>query len=79
VSRQSDTVAGSISSRNRVMRALSSTCASARVEHLPDPVLGQQDAPELGVAVAERGPLLGRELRGFEECAGVQIGVPRAV
>lgn len=48
-----------------------------RVEHLPDAVLVEQDAAELGVAVAELPPLLGGELGGFEQRPGVQVGVHR--
>ena len=45
------------------------------VEHLADAVFVVQDAAELRVAVAERGPLLGGELGGFDELAGAKVGV----
>ena len=48
-----------------------------RVEHLPDAELVEQDAAEFGVALAQGRPLLGGELGGFEQRAGLQVGVHR--
>ena len=60
------------------MRSSESTWASACGWNIcRTPYSSQQDASELGVAVAQRRPLLGGELRGLEQLTGVQVGVHR--